>query len=165
MLRCKHFLSVSPCSNSENSPAAAVSLFAFAVSIAGCKGAASQDFGTLLVDCWSILGFRGSLEWPWGPLVITCAPGPLKRWITGGAPAPKMDQKCAQIFASCALTVSHRNSCQKNRDSCVLTASHRNSRNSCQTNCASCALTSHRNSFENIVRAAPLQAATEMARP
>ena len=26
-------------------------------------------------------GFRGSLEWPWGPLMITCAPGPLKKSI------------------------------------------------------------------------------------
>ena len=60
---------------------AATAIFLTAVSMAGCKGVASKVFCTFLVNFWSILGFRGSLEWPWGPLVITCAPGPLKKSI------------------------------------------------------------------------------------
>ena len=36
----------------------------------------------------AILSFRGSLEWPWGPLVITCAPGPLKKSKRGGDGGP-----------------------------------------------------------------------------
>ena len=38
----------------------------------------------LLENFWSIFGLRGSLEWPWRLLVITCAPGPLKKLIWEG---------------------------------------------------------------------------------
>ena len=55
--------------------------FLTAVSMAGCKSVASKDFCTFFIFFCSMLGFRGSLEWPLGPLVITSAPGPLKKSI------------------------------------------------------------------------------------
>ena len=72
-----------------------------------------------------------------------------------------IDQQCAKIFASYALTASHRNSCQKNRDSCALATETALKKivlaaplqpvteTADNKNCGSCALTaSHRNSCQ-----------------